>query len=867
MIGDLGTRMKNWMVLKFGGTSVARWDRWSVIARQAVRAAATHRVLLVASALAKVSDQLIRAIEAARTGEAGPVLAAIRAQHRALADEIGVASTDWAPVETLLQELESKLEGIRLTQEASPRLRAQILAFGELMSTRLGVAALARLGVHAAWLDAREVLVAENRPHEPEDRRFLEAQLPIESDPARIESRVGAAEVVLTQGFIARRPEGDTCLLGRGGSDTSAAHLAALLRADQLEIWTDVHGLFTADPRTVPTARMIRRLDYREAEELAAMGAKVLHPRSLPPVARSGVPLVIRNTLAPDEPGTEIGALPDDRPSVTAVTCRSGITLLSLSTLAMWETPGFLARTFRCFEEQGVSIDLVATSEAEVSVTIDSLPGGFDGQPFRSLLERLSALGEVRVAHPCSVISIVGRRIRTVLAEIGPALAVFGDRSVHLLTQSSEDLNLSFVVDEADAPALVEKLHATLFSAQGDDERFGPTWQLLEQRPLPADGRLAADPWWLTRREELLRIASDGRPRYVYNLPTVAERAASLRERLPSIGRFYYALKANANPRVMGTIWDAGLGFECVSWPEVMRVRRAFGLGTDVLFTPNFCPVEEYALAFEAGAEVTLDGPHLLKQAPEIFRGRRVALRIDPGFTRGHHAKVRTAGAHAKFGQGIDELDRWVEELSRNEVQVVGLHSHVGSGILEPETWARTAEVLAELAKRFPLLEWIDLGGGIGVPERAGQSAIDLGEVELALSRAGVRPPGIEWRMEPGRFLVAESGVLLAPVTQVRQKGGVGFVGLAAGMNALLRPALYGAYHGIHNLTRWGEPPTGYWHVVGPICESSDVLGRDRFLAEPQAGDLFLIENAGAYGAVMSSTYNLRELAAEAVLE
>ncbi len=205
--------------------------------------------------------------------------------------------------------------------------------------------------------------------------------------------------------------------------------------------------------------------------------------------------------------------------------------------------------------------------------------------------------------------------------------------------------------------------------------------------------------------------------------------------------------------------------------------------------------------------------------------------------------------------------------MERVGATIVGLHAHVGSGILDPGTWADTGRALSPLLERVPDIEWIDLGGGLGVHERPGQLALSLEDVESTLHELRDRLGGTKIRLEPGRFLSSEAGVLLAPVTQVRRKGDVNFIGCSTGMNSFLRPALYGAWHGIHNLSRMGDPAAGYWNVVGPICETSDVLGSDRMLPKTQAGDVLLVENAGAYGAVMASRYNLREPAEEIVLE
>ncbi|MCP4871933.1 MAG: bifunctional aspartate kinase/diaminopimelate decarboxylase [Proteobacteria bacterium] len=850
-----------WIVLKFGGTSVATAANWGRIADRVRQLLPTRRVWVVASALSQVSNRLEATIAEALADEPLESFVWIRDAHETLAREIGISPDDYAPVGKLLEELRKLLEGIRLTREASPRLRARVMSFGELASTHLGIAAFHHHGLDGQRVDARDLL--QTVPYatgRPEQLRYLEADVAPRKDAAGADAAANGSSLVLTQGFIASNARGETCLLGRGGSDTSAALFAALTEAAALEIWTDVHGLFTTDPRQIPAARLIKDIGYREAEELAAMGAKVLHPRCLGPARWADVPVRVKNTRDPDGPGTSIGHVEESDPAVTAVVRRSGVTLLTIQTLDMWGASGFLAQVFAHFEALGMSIDLVATSQSAVSLTLDFIPGGTGGESFGELLARLGSLGEVTVVDPCAVVSIVGRRIRTVLHELGPAMAVFREHHVHLVSESSEDLNLSFVVDEPDAPKLVAALHARLLPRQGGGERFGPTWELLSGGAAP-EASASSQRWWRSRRDELLTLCADGDARYVYDLATVRARAKALRQRLTHVGTVFYAMKANSHPDVLRTIAGEGLGMECVSAAEVDRVRSVLGDEVPILFTPNFCPPAEYAYAASKGAEVTIDGPHLLP-----FVGDEFAVRLDPGEGLGHHEKVRTAGAHAKFGQPMDELDALFEATRAAGKKIIGLHSHVGSGILEAGAWARTAELFAALAERLPDLRWIDVGGGLGVVERPGQQPLNLDAVNTSLAQIAAGLGSIELRMEPGRYLVSECGVLLAPVTQVRAKGDVRFVGVATGMNSLIRPALYGTWHSIHNLTRIDETATGYAHVVGPICETGDVLGRDRLLPETQPGDVLLIENAGAYGRVMSSSYNLRAPAEEIVL-
>ncbi|HSC05538.1 MAG TPA: hypothetical protein VLD59_01780, partial [Steroidobacteraceae bacterium] len=199
-------------------------------------------------------------------------------------------------------------------------------------------------------------------------------------------------------------------------------------------------------------------------------------------------------------------------------------------------------------------------------------------------------------------------------------------------------------------------------------------------------------------------------------------------------------------------------------------------------------------------------------------------------------------------------------------VRIVGLHAHTGSGIFSIRNWIETAELLAGLRSRFPDAHIIDLGGGLGVPERPGELPLDLAQLDQALESVRKAQPGMELWLEPGRFIVAEAGVLLAQVTQLKGKGDFRYVGVATGMNSLIRPALYGSHHEIVNLTRLDEPATETCNVVGPICESGDQLGVDRLLPPTREGDILLIANAGAYGRAMSSNYNLRAPAEEFLL-
>jgi diaminopimelate decarboxylase/aspartate kinase len=410
-------------------------------------------------------------------------------------------------------------------------------------------------------------------------------------------------------------------------------------------------------------------------------------------------------------------------------------------------------------------------------------------------------------------------------------------------------------------------LHELLIRPVRDDAVIGPTWERLFGARPSTSGPMH-EPWWQRRRTELLELMRSRDCAYVYDVATVEQRCANLRN-MTSLSRVSYAMKANSSPELLRAIHASGLKIECVSVGEIARAFEAIpGLRPDeVLFTPNFAPREEYVSALAQGVHVTLDNLHPLERWPELFKGRNVFVRIDPGSGRGHHQHVRTGGVHSKFGVAQEDWRRFAAAAKEAGATVVGLHAHAGSGVHDIDNWLRTARLLLSLREIFPQARVIDIGGGIGVPDRHGAPHFDLEGLDAALLTLNAEKDGIELWMEPGRYVVAEAGVLLAKVTQTKTKGAAGYVGVATGMNSLIRPALYGAHHDIVNLTRLGESTDGMFDVVGPICETGDVLGHDRALPAATAeGDVMLIATTGAYGAAMSSNYNLRAPASELLL-
>jgi diaminopimelate decarboxylase/aspartate kinase len=627
----------------------------------------------------------------------------------------------------------------------------------------------------------------------------------------------------------------------------------------RFEFWGSRSGFYTADVELVPAARLLLEVDYIQAQELARLGQSDLRASDLESLRIRNLPLhVTRLDIA--GPGTWIQPRANTSAEVSAVVCQPGIHLISIDSAAMWQQSGFLAAAFAVFARHNLSVDTVATSQTNLTVTLD---GPVAEAALQALLNDLP--GEVHLMSNCTAVTLVGRRIRTLIPKLGPALELFDEQKIHLLTQASSDVSLSLLVDADQAPRLVRELHQLLFSQAEEPARLGPAANVSGR---PVDAHEPA--WWTAKRERLLELARADSPLYVYDSSTITERLRDLQS-FQSVDRVFFAIKANNNAEVLTLLHRHKVALECVSQGEIehaLQVIQTSGSDSRVLFTPNFAPVEEYAFAFGKNAIVTLDSLSPLEQQPEIFAEREVFLRLDSGQGDGHHKHVRTGGNASKFGISRHEFATLQPLLHKHRVRVTGLHCHQGSGIMNAQNWAEVAGFLSATAGEFfPDVRVLDLGGGLGVPERRGKDHLNLTQVDQSLQHFKALHPQFELWLEPGRFLVAESGVLLTRVTQVKTKGSKTFVGLDTGFNSLIRPALYGSYHEIVNLSRLDEKPSIKADVVGPICETGDVLGRDRWLPPTAPGDVFLIGTAGAYGKVMASTYNLRRPAREYVLQ
>ena len=850
---------------------MSRRHRWDTIGRLAKRRAEEHsvegqdaRVLVVVSALSGVTNELTAIADGAT--DSIERVAKLEQRHREFLAELELDADE------VLGERLSILRALPTDPRAAERTlpwQAEVLGQGELLSSTLGAAYLRASGLDFGWMDARNWLQAAVLPNQNAwSQRLSVSCSPLASAEWGENFRQQPARMLLTQGFIARHRDGDTAILGRGGSDTSAAYFGALLGAQRVEIWTDVPGMFSANPREVPDARLLTRLDYAEAQEIATTGAKVLHPRSIKPCRDAGVPMAILDTERPELPGTSIDGDAITVPGVKAISRRNGIVLVAMESVGMWQQVGFLADVFERFKRHGLSVDLIGSSETNVTVSLDPSENLVNTNVLAALSADLTEICRVKVIAPCSAITLVGRGMRSLLHKLSDVWATFGRERVHMISQSSNDLNLTFVIDEADADGLLPVLHAALIDSGAmpveETSVFGPRW-----REIAGGIRKRETPWWHGERERLMAMAEAGTPRYAYHLPTVRARAQALNALAP-IDQRYYAIKANSHPAILQLLVEEGFGLECVSLGELQRVFEIVPELSPrrVLFTPSFAPRAEYEAAYGLGVTVTLDNIESLQRWPEVFRGRDLWLRVDLGRGDGHHEKVRTGGKDSKFGLPVAKVETFVALARSLGANVIGLHAHLGSGVETSQHWKQVCDELGGIAERIGSVEVIDIGGGLPIPYTEDDEPFDVEAWGAGLSEIKAAYPGYRLAIEPGRYLVAEAGVLLLTVTQVVEKDGVRRVGLDAGMNALIRPALYDAWHDVLNLSRLDAASDGVFDVVGPICESSDVLGKRRRLPDATSeGDVVLVADAGAYGFVMANAYNLRALPKEEVLD
>jgi aspartate kinase len=450
------------VVMKFGGTSV---EDAAAIRRTAEivagRVARGLQPVVIVSAMARVTDQLLNAAAAAGRGDKASALSAsvaLRARHHQAASEL-IPAAGLAPMTTLIDEhfdaLDELLRGLAAVGEVTPRTTDIVASYGERLSSPIVAAAFASRGIDAAHVDARDCIItdAQHMKAIPQDEliaeRLRKHVLPLAQ----------SGRVAVLGGFIGSTPEGVTTTLGRGGSDFSAALVGGGLHAESIEIWTDVNGIMTTDPRICPDALRVRTISFDEASELAYFGAKVLHPATILPAVEKNIPVLVLNSRDAQNEGTRITALaPHCRSPFKSIAAKKRLTIIDIVANRMLMSHGYLKAVFEVFDRHKCSVDMVSTSEVSVSLTVDS------NERLPEIAADLRKFADVKYEGRKALICMVGENIR---GQNGIAAQVFGALThinLRMISQGASEINMSFMIEEEDVEEAIRSLHSVFFA-------------------------------------------------------------------------------------------------------------------------------------------------------------------------------------------------------------------------------------------------------------------------------------------------------------------------------------------------------------------------------------------------------------------
>ena len=443
------------IVMKFGGSSVADAARIRHVA-EIVKTQIARKPVLVLSAMGNTTDYLLEAADDAFHNGTVSV-EKIEKHHLDVIKQLKLPNNSRKELASLLEELRRLLSGISLIRELTPRTKDFLVTFGERLSVRIVAGYLNEQGIKAAAFDAWDLGFVSDSNH-------TSAELLKESwelIPSKILPLIKSKILPVVTGFIAKDINGNITTLGRGGSDLTATMIAAACKAEEAQVWKDVDGILTADPRIVKEARPVETITYNEATELAYFGAQVLHPRAMQPCIKTGMPVLVKNSYNISAPGTKITAsLEKGKTPVRAITSKRNITLVDIVSTRMLGQWGFLSEVFSCFARHRISVDMVATSEVSVSLTLDA---AYD---LSSLKKELSQIAGIEIKTGKAIVTIVGnvKRSSEILARAFRTCQIIGV-TVQMVSQGASKVNISFIVDDVEAAEVVKALHLDFFES------------------------------------------------------------------------------------------------------------------------------------------------------------------------------------------------------------------------------------------------------------------------------------------------------------------------------------------------------------------------------------------------------------------
>ncbi|KAA5923804.1 lysine-sensitive aspartokinase 3 [Pantoea sp. Bo_2] len=444
------------IVAKFGGTSVADFEAMNRSADVVLQDASTRLVVLSASA--GITNLLVALAEGQQAPQRAALLDDIRRIQYAIVDRLQHPGVIRDEIDRMIDNISTLSEAASLA--TSNALTDELVSHGELMSSLLFVEILRERQVNAEWFDVRKVM----RTDDHFGRAVPDVQVLAEQATAQLQPRIAQA-LVITQGFIGSESEGRTTTLGRGGSDYTAALLGEALNAARVDIWTDVPGIYTTDPRVVPTAKRIDEITFEEAAEMATFGAKVLHPATLLPAVRRGIPVFVGSSKDPAAGGTRVCNETRNPPLFRALALRRKQTLLTLHSLNMLHTFGFLAELFSILARHNVSVDLITTSEVSVALTLDTTGSTSTSASLltQALLTELSSLCRVEVEEDLALVAIIGNELSKACGVGKEVFGVLDPFNLRMICYGASSYNLCFLVPGNDAESVVRTLHRNLF--------------------------------------------------------------------------------------------------------------------------------------------------------------------------------------------------------------------------------------------------------------------------------------------------------------------------------------------------------------------------------------------------------------------
>jgi len=437
------------IVMKFGGTSVGNAARIEGVASLII-SRLKEKPVVVVSAVTKVTDLLVQAGQEALHGESyQKTVEKIKTLHQEILSSLKIEIPE---AESFYGKLLDTCAEIAQKKELSARSEDLIVSFGERFSCRILAEVIRKKGTPAKAFDAWDVGFVTTDD-------FTQAKL-LPAAEKEVKRKITGLDVVpVITGFIGKTSIGEITTLGRGGSDLSASLIGAAIDAKAIEIWTDVPGIMTADPRLIPTARSLPSVTFQEAAELSVFGAKVLHPKTIEPAMKKNIPVLVKNTFEPTHPGTVILAEAKEASGIKAVTVKKKITSINIYSTGMLEAPGFLSRVFGILQNHGMSVDVVATSEVNISLTLDNT------ENLEAARKELALFSEISVQTDRAIVCLVGEELKFTPGIAGRVFGLLGKAGINIemISQGASQINLTFVVGSADAKKAVEILHAEFF--------------------------------------------------------------------------------------------------------------------------------------------------------------------------------------------------------------------------------------------------------------------------------------------------------------------------------------------------------------------------------------------------------------------